>query len=136
MCSFVNVLFQDLALKKPEYSIFNFLEYQRSLRKTEVNILGLDDGNDELEETVYNIFKKRFERLLEGSYGNSFFYAAVRTNWKLKISISIDQLQNVFKRLEKNLEHFFNSKIENYSKANSNKISQEFHLVFYTRKWI
>ena len=73
MCSFVNVLFQDLSLKKPEYSIFNLLEYQRSLRKTEVNILGLDDGNDELEETVYSIFKKRLERLLEGSYGNSFF---------------------------------------------------------------
>ena len=60
----------------------------------------------------------------------------MRTNWKLKISMSIEQLQNVFKRLEKNLEHFFNSRIENYSKANSNKISQEFHLVFYTRKWI
>ena len=53
-------------MKKPEYSIFNLLEYQQSLRKTEVNILGLDDGNDELEETVYNIFKKRLERLLEG----------------------------------------------------------------------
>ena len=72
MCSSVNVLFRDLALKKPEYSIFNLLEYQQSLRKTEVNILGLDGGN-ELEQTVYNIFKKRLERLLEGSYGNSFF---------------------------------------------------------------
>ena len=59
-------------MKKPEYSIFNLLEYQQSLRKTEVNILGLDGGN-ELEQTVYNIFKKRLERLLEGSYGNSFF---------------------------------------------------------------
>ena len=72
MCSSVNVLFRDLALKKPQYSIFNLLEYQQSLRKTEVNILGLDGGN-ELEQTVYNIFKKRLERLLEGSYGNSFF---------------------------------------------------------------
>ena len=60
----------------------------------------------------------------------------MRTNWKLKISMSIEQLQNVFKWLEKNLEHFFNSKIENYSKANSNKISLEIQLVFYTRKWI
>ena len=59
-------------MKKPEYSIFNLLEYQQSLRKAEVNILGLDGGN-ELEQTVYNIFKKRLERLLEGSYGNSFF---------------------------------------------------------------
>ena len=59
-------------MKKPQYSIFNLLEYQQSLRKTEVNILGLDGGN-ELEQTVYNIFKKRLERLLEGSYGNSFF---------------------------------------------------------------
>ena len=59
-------------MKKPEYSIFNLLEYQQSLRKTEVSILGLDGGN-ELEQTVYNIFKKRLERLLEGSYGNSFF---------------------------------------------------------------
>ena len=67
-------------MKKPEYSIFNLLEYQQSLRETEVSVVGLDEGNDELEETVSNIFKQRFERLLEGSYGNSFFYAAVRTN--------------------------------------------------------
>ena len=36
-------------------------------------VFGLDDVNNELEKTVYKIFKKSLEILFEGSYGNSFF---------------------------------------------------------------
>ena len=36
-------------------------------------VFALDDGNIELKKTVYKIFKKRLEILLEGSYGISFF---------------------------------------------------------------
>ena len=57
LCGFVNILLRDHALKKPWYSTLFLLEYQQSLRKTKIIVLGLDDGNDELDETVYNIFK-------------------------------------------------------------------------------
>ena len=57
MCGFVNILLRDHALKKPWYSTLFLLEYQQSLRKTKIIVLGLDDGNDELDETVYSIFK-------------------------------------------------------------------------------
>lgn len=67
-------------------------EYQQLVTKTETDVLGIEDGKYELEEPVYNIFKKQLERPLEGSQGNSFLWTAVKTNLKLKISGSIKQL--------------------------------------------
>lgn len=42
-------------------------EYQQLVTKTEIDVLGIEDGKYELEEPVYNILKKQLERPLEGS---------------------------------------------------------------------
>ena len=59
----------------------------------------------------------------------------MRTNWKLKNSMSIEQLQNVLKWLEKDLEHFSQDD-EIIQKQIKKNMSPDLQLVFYTRKWI
>ena len=66
----------------------------------------MEDENDEVTETVYNKFKEQLNRLSEDRYETGLLWKSGKDNLESSKMESIVRLQNLVKRLNKDLELF------------------------------